>query len=70
MRGGMSPQAATEDSIRRIAKKYPNFVGGLIALNKQGDYGAAGWGWTLQYSVRNPQMDSVQVVSVPRLNPQ
>ena len=45
MRQGASPKAATETAIRRIAAKYPEFQGAVIALNKNGEYGAACYGY-------------------------
>ena len=39
MRGGMSPEAAADDAIRRIAKYYPDFEGAVIAVHKDGRYG-------------------------------
>jgi N4-(beta-N-acetylglucosaminyl)-L-asparaginase len=53
MRQGMSPKAATAKIIARIAKYFPNFVGGIIAINKDGEFGAAAYGWTMTYSVAN-----------------
>ncbi|XP_066603169.1 N(4)-(Beta-N-acetylglucosaminyl)-L-asparaginase-like [Prorops nasuta] len=41
MRRGASPTDAAAVAIGRIAKHYPNFVGGVIALNKNGEFGAA-----------------------------
>ena len=41
MRRGASPKEAATTAIRRIAKHYPDFVGGVIALDKNGSYGAA-----------------------------
>ena len=39
MRMGMDPQTAAENVIKRIAKYYPNFEGGVIAVNKTGHFG-------------------------------
>ncbi|CAG5104358.1 Similar to N(4)-(Beta-N-acetylglucosaminyl)-L-asparaginase (Fragment) (Spodoptera frugiperda) [Cotesia congregata] len=41
MRRGASPSEAAEVAVTRIAKHYPNFSGAIIALNKNGEYGAA-----------------------------
>ncbi|XP_046411593.1 N(4)-(Beta-N-acetylglucosaminyl)-L-asparaginase-like [Neodiprion fabricii] len=41
MRRGAAPSHAAETAVRRIAQHYPKFVGGVIALNKDGAYGAA-----------------------------
>lgn len=64
MRLGMEPKLAAKDAISRIAKKYPNFVGALFAVNKKGTHAGACYGWTFQYSVRSPGMDDVEVVTV------
>ncbi|KAL6069958.1 N(4)-(Beta-N-acetylglucosaminyl)-L-asparaginase isoform X1 [Balamuthia mandrillaris] len=65
MRNGMDPTAAAEDALLRIHKKYPNYKGALIAVNKKGVFGAAAHGWTFHYSVRNPKLNNVTVVVVP-----
>jgi len=41
MRRGATPSEAAEEVIVRIAKKYPNFMGAVVTLNKEGDVGAA-----------------------------
>ncbi|XP_066999748.1 N(4)-(Beta-N-acetylglucosaminyl)-L-asparaginase [Anabrus simplex] len=41
MRKGESPGAAGEYALRRIAAYYPDFVGGIVVLRKDGEYGAA-----------------------------
>ncbi|CAN0830400.1 Probable isoaspartyl peptidase/L-asparaginase 3 [Linum grandiflorum] len=64
MRRGMEPKLAAEDAISRIAKKFPGFVGALFAVNKNGSHAGACHGWTFQYSVRNSQMNDVQVFTV------
>nr|WP_321486319.1 N(4)-(beta-N-acetylglucosaminyl)-L-asparaginase [uncultured Draconibacterium sp.] len=43
MRGGMSPDRACEEAVRRIAKKIPDYQNhqiGYIALNTKGEYGS------------------------------
>ena len=43
MRGGMSPDKACEEAVRRIAKKIPDYQShqiGYIALNTKGEYGS------------------------------
>lgn len=41
MRKGATPTAAARTAINRIAQHYPAFFGGVITLNKKGEYGAA-----------------------------
>ena len=41
MRLGMSPRQASLDALNRIVKKYDGFVGAIIAINSDGEYGAA-----------------------------
>ena len=36
---GMSPLQAATAAINTIAKKYPTFVGAVVAANKHGEYG-------------------------------
>uniref|UniRef100_R7WB00 beta-aspartyl-peptidase n=1 Tax=Aegilops tauschii TaxID=37682 RepID=R7WB00_AEGTA len=64
MRLGMEPRDAAVDAISRIARKYPDFVGAVFALNKKGVHAGACHGWTFQYSVRNSSMLDVEVITV------
>ncbi|KAL7108528.1 hypothetical protein ACP275_06G118100 [Erythranthe tilingii] len=64
MRLGMEPKLAAEDSISRIARKYPDFVGAVFAVDKNGVHAGACHGWTFQYSVRTPDLDDVAVYTV------
>ncbi|CAG4940245.1 unnamed protein product [Colias eurytheme] len=41
MRRGALPTEAAQVAIKRIAKYYPNFMGAVVALRKDGKYGAA-----------------------------
>ncbi|CAH2063629.1 unnamed protein product, partial [Iphiclides podalirius] len=41
MRHGSTPKNAALTAIKRIATHYPNFMGAVIALSKDGQYGAA-----------------------------
>eukprot|EP01098_Paradermamoeba_levis_P000804 TRINITY_DN10929_c0_g1_i1.p1 TRINITY_DN10929_c0_g1~~TRINITY_DN10929_c0_g1_i1.p1 ORF type:complete len:356 (+),score=95.32 TRINITY_DN10929_c0_g1_i1:41-1069(+) len=63
MRSGMSPKEACEASIRKIIRFYPNFIGAIVAVNKKGEFGGAGHGWTFTFSVAFN--GTVQVFSVP-----
>ncbi|XP_076232208.1 N(4)-(Beta-N-acetylglucosaminyl)-L-asparaginase-like [Calliopsis andreniformis] len=55
MRRGASPTAAATTAIRRIAEHYPTFTGAVIALNKDGQYGAACNGITrFAHYIANP----------------
>jgi len=40
MRNGMSPTEAAVDAMKRIENKYKDFQGGMITVNKKGEYGA------------------------------
>ncbi|XP_018676181.2 probable isoaspartyl peptidase/L-asparaginase 3 isoform X2 [Musa acuminata AAA Group] len=64
MRQGMEPRHAAADAISRIARKYPDFIGAVFALNKNGVHAGACHGWTFQYSVRNSSMKDVEVFTV------
>ncbi|WVZ86635.1 hypothetical protein U9M48_033387 [Paspalum notatum var. saurae] len=64
MRRGMEPRDAAMDAISRIARKYPDFVGALFAVNNEGVHAGACHGWTFQYSVRNSSMQDVEVITV------
>lgn len=39
MRRGLSPTAAAEEALNRVAQYYPKFTGALIAINITGHYG-------------------------------
>ncbi|XP_031564965.1 N(4)-(Beta-N-acetylglucosaminyl)-L-asparaginase-like isoform X2 [Actinia tenebrosa] len=69
MRQGKSPTQAAELAMSRIAKYYPKFNGGLVAVNKAGEYGGAAHGWTFfKYSVVSPKLGGkVTVVPVKPL---
>lgn len=64
MRQGVKPKKAAEDAILRIARKYPDFVGAVFALYKNGEHAGACHGWTFQYSVRSSGMKDVEVFTV------
>ncbi|CAA0830724.1 Probable isoaspartyl peptidase/L-asparaginase 3 [Striga hermonthica] len=64
MRLGMEPKLAAQDAIARIARKYPNFVGAVFAVDTNGSHAGACHGWTFQYSVRGPHTDDVMVYTV------
>ncbi|KAH6809945.1 N-terminal nucleophile aminohydrolases superfamily protein [Perilla frutescens var. frutescens] len=64
MRLGMEPKLAAEDAIARITRKYPDFVGAVFAVDKNGTHAGACHGWTFQYSVRSPDMADVAVYTV------
>lgn len=69
MRQGMEPKVAAEDAISRISRKFPNFVGAVFAVSKEGKHAGACHGWTFQYSVRLPSMDDVEVFTVSPQTP-
>eukprot|EP00742_Colponemidia_sp_Colp-10_P006983 GILJ01007495.1.p1 GENE.GILJ01007495.1~~GILJ01007495.1.p1 ORF type:complete len:374 (+),score=43.11 GILJ01007495.1:68-1123(+) len=69
MRQGMSPQLAAENSIERIRRKFPNFIGAVVVVNKAGEHGAACNGWTFTYSVQDPSLDRAKVFTVQPVLP-
>ncbi|XP_047332102.1 probable isoaspartyl peptidase/L-asparaginase 3 isoform X2 [Impatiens glandulifera] len=64
MRLGMEPKDAAKDAIGRIARKYPDFIGAVFAVNKDGVHAGACYGWKFQYSVRSPGMNDVEIFTV------
>ncbi|XP_011685903.1 PREDICTED: N(4)-(Beta-N-acetylglucosaminyl)-L-asparaginase-like isoform X2 [Wasmannia auropunctata] len=57
MRNGATPTIAARKAINRIVQHYPDFFGGVIALNKKGEYGAACNGMSaFPYYVANPTL--------------
>ncbi len=63
MRHGMGPQAACVAAIRRIAKQDPRDISQLhinfIAIDKQGNVGAAGTDQEFKYAVTQPNSSQV-----------
>lgn len=60
----MEPRLAAKDAISRIARKFPDFVGAVVAVNKNGVHAGACHGWTFEYSVRGPVTVDVEVFTV------
>ncbi|XP_012288723.1 N(4)-(Beta-N-acetylglucosaminyl)-L-asparaginase [Orussus abietinus] len=66
MRRGASPQKAAETAVNRIAEHYPTFFGGVIALNKNGQYGAACNGMDrFPFYAINPRLNTPTLTYVP-----
>jgi N4-(beta-N-acetylglucosaminyl)-L-asparaginase len=54
MRGGMSPQGAADEAIRRISKKSKDFSGAVVCMDKFGVHAAAYQGFNrFSYSVQS-----------------
>ncbi|RNA22220.1 N(4)-(beta-N-acetylglucosaminyl)-L [Brachionus plicatilis] len=65
MRGGKSPSEASEDALRRIVNKYPKFMGAIVAVSKNGDYGAACHGLDeFKFSYGSRKTNGINVESV------
>lgn len=65
LRQGMNPKAAAEDAVKRILRKYPKGSYGIVVVDKDGQHGGAGSGWTFTYAFRGGSMNATEVVSVP-----
>jgi hypothetical protein len=64
MRSGTSPRKSAQLAILRIRRYYPNFFGGIVAANRQGEIGAACNGMArFHYSI--PEDRGTLVKSVP-----
>lgn len=62
MRAGMHPVEACVETIRRIIRKNPagtDLAINFIALNKKGDFGAAGTGQGFQFAATSPTFSKV-----------
>jgi len=72
MRSGATPSIAAKKAINRIAQHYPTFFGGVITLNKKGEYGAACNGMSeFPYYVANPTLGpKLLSVQCSNYNPQ
>jgi isoaspartyl peptidase/L-asparaginase-like protein (Ntn-hydrolase superfamily) len=66
MRRGSSPTKAAEVAIGRIIRDYPNFSGGIVALNIEGQHGAAchNLNGGFPYTVRSTETGQVAVLKV------
>jgi isoaspartyl peptidase/L-asparaginase-like protein (Ntn-hydrolase superfamily) len=68
MRQGSTPDEACLDAIKRIAKFYPTFTGAVVALNKDGQYGAACHGLSsFPYSVMQQGWADPKILQIPCL---
>lgn len=62
LRNGASPDLAGEKALMRIAQHYPLFVGGIVVIDKNGNYGAACHGIdSFPFSVYSPQTGTVKI---------
>lgn len=62
MRNGDSPDEAGEKALERIARHYPLYVGAIIVVDKDGNYGAACHGIdSFPFSVYNSESRQVRV---------
>jgi len=63
MAKGMNPQSACEDAMHQIEARYSHAWGGIVAINKKGEWGAAKTSAVVYfpYSVRNADMVATQV---------
>lgn len=60
-----SPSLAAEKALKKIKKYFPDFGGGIVALNAQGEYGAACHGFDkFPFSVQNDEMEAVKILEV------
>ena len=66
MRSGLDPQMAAQSAIDRVTDKYPEFSGAVVALNKEGRYGAACHGMAeFPFSVGSAETGGVTLIKVP-----
>ncbi|KIL90672.1 hypothetical protein FAVG1_06407 [Fusarium avenaceum] len=64
MRNGLSPKEAAEDVVLRMVRKYHDVHSGIVVVDRYGNHGAAGSGWTFTYSYRGGKMKTTKVVKV------
>ncbi|KAI9921509.1 hypothetical protein PsorP6_000526 [Peronosclerospora sorghi] len=64
MKKGTHPRKACEHALSKIAAVYPKFKGGMVCLNRLGEYGGAGYGWEFAYSVQASWMQKPEVIHV------
>ncbi|CAG8961499.1 hypothetical protein HYFRA_00013849 [Hymenoscyphus fraxineus] len=72
MRGGMGPQEAANEAVKRISKKHKGFSGAVVCVNTDGEHAAACEGFqNFSYSIQS-EGDSeanVKVIKVQPLTP-
>lgn len=62
MRSGMKPDEAGRKALERISIHYPKFVGGIVVVDKNGNYGAACHGIdSFPFSVFHPRLNNVVI---------
>lgn len=59
-----SPKEACQLALNRIAKVFPTFSGGMVCLNKDGDFGGASINMNFSYSYMLDGMTDVGVVTI------
>lgn len=60
MRAGAQPQEAAQQAVARIARRFPDFMGAVVALNMRGEFGAACHGIeTFPYVVSSGEGEAV-----------
>ncbi|XP_070553566.1 N(4)-(Beta-N-acetylglucosaminyl)-L-asparaginase-like [Ptychodera flava] len=65
MRRGLSAKEASAEALSRIAYKYNDFRGAIIAVNKEGDYGAECYGYTtVEITYRTGSMTNITVEEI------
>ncbi|PZC76769.1 hypothetical protein B5X24_HaOG204157 [Helicoverpa armigera] len=65
MRRGASPTDAAQTAVKRIAARYPDFMGAVIALTKTGQYGAACHGIpTFPFVVQDKTRNMFEVITI------
>ncbi|PNS18682.1 hypothetical protein CAC42_5221 [Sphaceloma murrayae] len=69
LRQGMTPQAAAEDAVKRMLRKYPDTSSGIVVTDNKGNHGAAASGWTFTYAFRGASMNATTVITVSPVNP-
>ena len=60
MRRGMSPQKACEEVVKRMISKGEKEWVGFVALNKQGEYGAASLGKEFPYAIFSEKEEAIR----------
>ncbi|CAF0810492.1 unnamed protein product [Adineta ricciae] len=70
MRQGTSPDEACLDAVKRIAKYYPSYTGAVLALRKDGRYGAACHGMdAFPFSVMQQGWTDPKIFQIPCYKP-
>lgn len=64
MRRGWSARDAATDAVARIKRRFPLFIGAVIAIDRHGNHAGASNGWIFHYTVWGHGMEQPEIFTV------